>query len=163
MTRRRRLRTRTLVVSLAAALAVAIVLPALGAPDPTQGALRSWDAVIGDGRAGEPLPLQVIIVLAAQPAAAIDSPDAVKTATATQQLDLDALTQVGIVVNVQYRFVNALNAVSATVRPDQLAQIRAAPQVAGVYPVRKIYPAATVAKQLTSVGRAGRPIAGVRA
>ena len=39
MTRRRRLRTRTLVVSLAAALAVAIVLPALGAPDPTQGAL----------------------------------------------------------------------------------------------------------------------------
>ncbi|MDX6561766.1 MAG: hypothetical protein QOD65_1580, partial [Gaiellales bacterium] len=82
MTRRRRLRTRTLVVSLAAALAAvagAVVLPALGAPDPTQGALRSWDAVIGDGRSGEPLPLQVIFVLAAQPAVAIDSPDAVKT------------------------------------------------------------------------------------
>jgi subtilisin family serine protease len=163
MTRRRRLRTRTLVVSLAAALAVAIVLPALGAPDPTQGALRSWDAVIGDGRSGEPLPLQVIIVLAAQPAAAIDSPDAVKTAAATQQLDLDALTHVGIALSVQYRYLNALNAVSATVRPDQLAQIRAAPEVAGLYPVRKLYPAVTVAKQLTSVGRAARPIAGTRA
>ena len=42
---------------------------------------------------------------------------------------------------MQYRFVNALNAVSATVRPDQLAQLRAAPEVAGVYPVRKLYPA----------------------
>jgi subtilisin family serine protease len=166
MTRRRRLRTRTLVVSLAAALAAvagAVVLPALGAPDPTQGALRSWDAVIGDGRSGEPLPLQVIIVLAAQPAVAIDSPDAVKTATATQQLDLDALTHVGIAISVQYRYVNALNAVSATVRPDQLAQIRAAPQVAGVYPVRKVYPAETVAKQLRSAGKAARPLAGARA
>ena len=83
MTRRRRLRTRTLVVSLAAALAVVIVLPALGAPDPTQGALRSWDAVIGDGRSGEPLPLQVIIVLAAEPAVAIDSPSAVKIGRAS--------------------------------------------------------------------------------
>ena len=82
MTRRRRLRTRTLVLSLAAALGVAVVLPALGAPDPMQQALRSWDAVIRDGRAGEPLPLQVIIVLAAPPAVSIDSPDAVKIATA---------------------------------------------------------------------------------
>jgi subtilisin family serine protease len=163
MTRRRRLRTRTLVVSLAAALAGAVVLPALGAPDPVQRALRSWDAVIGDGRSGEPLPLQVIVVLAAQPAVAIDSPAAVKTAAATQQLDLDALTQAGIVVSVQYRFVNAINAVSATVRPDQMARLRAAPEVAGVYPVRKLYPAETVAEQLASLGSAARPIAGARA
>ncbi len=164
MTRRRRLRTRTLVLSLAAALAGAIVLPALGAPDdPVEQALRSWDAVIGDGRSGEPVPLQVIIVLAAQPTVAIDSPSAARTAAATQQLDLDALARVGIAVNVQYRFINAINAVSATVRPDQMAQLRAAPEVAGVYPVRKLYPAATVAKQLASLGAAARPIAGARA
>ena len=62
-------------------------------------------------------------------------------------------------MNVQYRFVNALNAVSATVRPDQLAQLRAAPEVAGVYPVRKLYPAATVARHLASLGAAARPLA----
>ena len=60
---------------------------------------------------------------------------------------------------MQYRFVNALNAVSATVRPDQLALLRAAPEVAGVYPVRKLYPAGIVAEQLASLGAAARPVA----
>ena len=53
------------------------------------------------------------------------APEASKTAAATQQLDLDALTRAGIWMSIQYRFVNALNAVSATVRPDQVAQLRA--------------------------------------
>jgi hypothetical protein len=61
-------------------------------------------------------------------------------------------------MKVQYRFVNAINAVSATVRPDQLAQLRAAPEVAGVYPVRKLYPAATVAKHLAALGASARPL-----
>jgi subtilisin family serine protease len=163
MTRRRRLRTRTLVLSLAAALVGAVVLPALGAPDPLQGELRSWDGVIGDGRSGESLPLQVIVVLAAPPAVSVDSPEASRIATATQQLDLDALARGGIWMSVQYRYVNALNAVSATVRPDQLAQLRAAPQVAGVYPVRKVYPAGTVATHLASLGAGARPLAGAAA
>jgi minor extracellular serine protease Vpr len=157
MTRRRR--TRLFALALAASLAGVVVLPALGAPDPLQGALRSWDAVIHDGRSGETLPLQVIVVLAAPPAVAIDSPQASKLAGLTQQLDLDAITSRGIWMSVQYRFVNALNAVSATVRPDQLAQLRAAPEVAGVYPVRKLYPAATVARHLASLGAAARPLA----
>ena len=73
MTRRRRLRTRTLVLSLAATLGGIAALPVHGAPDPMQQALRSWDAVIGDGRSGQALPQQVIIVLAAPPAVSIDS------------------------------------------------------------------------------------------
>jgi minor extracellular serine protease Vpr len=163
MRRRRRLRMRTLVLSLAATLVGAVVLPALGAPDPLQGALRSWDGVIGDGRSGEPLPLQVIVVLAAPPAVSVDSSDASRIAKATQQLDLDALARGGIWMSVQYRYVNALNAVSATVRPDQLAQLRAAPQVAGVYPVRNVYPAGTVVTHLASLGAAARPLAGAAA
>ena len=59
-------------------------------------------------------------------------------------------------MSIQYRFVNALNAVSATVRPDQIAQLRAAPEVAGVYPVRRLYPAATVARHLAVARRAPR-------
>ena len=55
-------------------------------------------------------------------------------------------------MSIQYRFVNALNAVSATVRPDQVAQLRASPEVAGVYPVRRLYPAATVARHLAALG-----------
>ena len=149
---------RLFALSLAAALAGIVALPAMGAPDPLQAALRSWDAVIHDGRSGEALPLQVIVVLAAPPAVSIDSPQASKLAGSTQQLDLDALTSKGIWMKVQYRFVNAINAVSATVRPDQLAQLRAAPEVAGVYPVRKLYPAATVARHLASLGAAARPL-----
>ena len=159
MTRRRRLRTRTIVVSLAAALVGALVIPAQGAPDPTNAVLRSWDTVIGDGRSGQALPAQVIIVLAAPPAVSVDSPDASQIAGEAQQLDVDALTKRGFDLVIQYKFVNALNAIAATVRPDQLAQLRAAPEVAGIYPVRKLYPAEVVAAHLKSMTRAARPLA----
>ena len=163
MTRRRRLRTRTLVLIVAAAAAGAVAITATGAPDPVQQQLRSWDGVLSDGRAGQALPQEVIIVLAAPPAVAIDSPVAVKTAAATQQLDLDAIARMGIELDIKYRYVNALNAVSATVRADQVGQLRAAPEVAGIYPVRNLYPAATVAKHLRSLGAGARPLAGKRA
>jgi subtilisin family serine protease len=156
---RRRLRTRTLVLSLAATLAGVAALPVHGAPDPLGPALRSWDVVIGDGRSGQSLPQQVIIVLAAPPAVSVEGASASKTAATTQQLDLDALTRAGIWMSIQYRFVNALNAVSATVRPDQIAQLRASPEVAGVYPVRRLYPAATVARHLAALGADARPLA----
>ena len=159
MTRRRRLRTRTLVLSLAATLAGIVALPVQGAPDPLLQVLRSWDVVIGDGRSGQALPQQVIVVLAAPPAVSLDGADASKIATTTQQLDLDAIERAGIWMSIQYRFVNALNAVSATVRPDQIAQLRAAPEVAGVFPVRRLYPAATVARHLAALGAAARPLA----
>ena len=115
--------------------------------------------VIGDGRSGQALPQQVIVVLAAPPAVSIEGSRASKTAAASQQLDLDAIARAGIWMSIQYRFVNALNAVSATVRPDQIAQLRAAPEVAGVYPVRRLYPAATVARHLAALGADARPLA----
>ncbi|HET6171929.1 MAG TPA: S8 family serine peptidase [Gaiellales bacterium] len=155
---RRRLRTRTLVLSLAATLAGIAALPVHGAPDPLSAALRSWDVVIGDGRSGQALPQQVIIVLAAPPAVALDGADASKTAATTQQLDLDAIARAGIWMSINYRYVNALNAVSATVRPDQVAQLRASPEVAGVYPVRRLYPAAMVARHLAALGKDARPL-----
>src|SRR5262249_7562865 len=99
-------------------------------------------------------------VLAAPPAVSVDSPDASKIAASSQQLDLDAIERAGIWMKIQYRFVNALNGVSATVRPDQMAQLRAAPEVAGVYPVRRVYPAATVARHLAALGAAARPLSG---
>src|SRR3978361_137753 len=159
MTRRRRLRTRPIVLRRAAAAAAAVVIPAIGAPDATQEALRSWDGVIGDGRAGQAVPAQVIVVLAAPAAVAIDSPEAPKAAALAQQLDLTALAARGIDLSVQYKYVNALNAVSATVRPDQLAQLRGSPEVAGVYPVRMLYPAEVVAANLQSLSKASRPLA----
>ncbi len=159
MKRRRRMRTRTLALSLAAALAGVAALPVQGAPGPLDSALRAWDVVISDGRSGQALPQQVIIVLAAPPAVSVDGADASKTAAATQQLDLDAITRAGIWMSIQYHFVNALNAVAATVRPDQVAQLRAAPEVAGVYPVRRLYPAAIVARHLAKLGADARPLA----
>ena len=98
--------------------------------------------MIGDGRSGEPLPLQVIIVLAAAAGRLDRQPGGVKIATETQQLDLDALTRVGIDLGIKYRYVNALNAVSATVRPDQMAQLRAAPRGRrGLSRCARLYPA----------------------
>ncbi|MDX6571255.1 MAG: hypothetical protein QOC86_411, partial [Gaiellales bacterium] len=72
MKRRRRMRTRTFALTLAAALAGVAALPVQGAPGPLDAALRAWDVVISDGRSGQALPQQVIIVLAAPPAVSVD-------------------------------------------------------------------------------------------
>ena len=129
------------------------------------GALRSWDAVIGDGRSGEPLPLQVIVVLAAPPAARDRRPGrGRRPRRATQQLDLDALTRVGIVreraVPLRQRAQRRRRRRCA---PTSSRSCARRPQVAGVYPVRKLYPAATVAEQLASLGRARRARSRARA
>ena len=102
-------------------------------------------------------------MLAAPAAVSVEGPGAIRTATATQKLDLDVIARTGIELGIKYRYVNALNAVAATVRPDQLALLRASPVVAGVFPVRNVYPAETVAENLKQLGAAARPLAAARA
>ena len=152
MTRRRRLRTRTIVLILAATAGAAVVIPALGAPDATQQALRSWDAVIGDGRSGEPLPGRSSSSWRRRrpSRSTARSLEGRRPGAAARPHGARAR---GIDLSVRYKYVNALNAVSATVRPDQLAQLRGAPEVAGVYPVRTLYPAEVVAAHLKSMRR----------
>ena len=161
MTRRRRLRTRTLVLSLAATLAGIVALPVQGAPDPLQQALRSWDVVIGDGRSGQALPQQVIIVLAAPPAVSVEGADASKTAAATQQLDLDALdARRHLDVHPVPLRQRAQRRLGDGARPTRSRSCAPRPRSPASIPCARLYPAATVARHLAALGRRRAPARG---
>ena len=132
---------------------MAPVLPALGAPRVGRCDHRR------PGRRAA-CPLQVIIVLAAQPAVAIDGPTPSRPRRRRSSWTCGRVPRRwASVVNVAgARGVNALNAVSG-VRPDQLAEIQAAPEVAGVYPVRRLCPGGDGRQGPAALGADARPIA----
>ena len=78
----------------------------------------------------------------------------------TQQLDLDALTRAGIwhVHPVPLR-QRAQRRLGDGARPIRSRSCAPSPEVAGVYPVRRLYPAATVARHLAALGADARPLA----
>ena len=152
--------SRRLTAILLAAGAIASAVPALAATGSTRSLIGAWRELVGDGRAGESLPLQVIVVLhtpAAVELAGSARPGAV--AAAAQARDLQALRDRGLWIREQYRYTNALNGFSATVRPDQLGLIEAAPEVAAVYRVRRVYPAGIVDSSLALLGDSAKPLA----
>ena len=145
---------------LLAAGAIAGAVPALAATGSTRSLIGAWRELVGDGRAGESLPLQVVVVLRAPAAVELagnDRPGAV--AAAAQSRDLRALRDRGLWIREQYRYTNAINGFSATVRPDQLGLIEAAPEVAAVYRVRRVYPAGIVDSGLALLGDSAKPLA----
>ena len=140
--------------------AIAGAVPALAATGSARSLIGAWREIVGDGRAGESLPLQVIVVLHAPAAVELtgrDRPGAV--AAAAQSRDLKSLRDRGLWIREQYRYTNAINGFSATVRPDQLGLIEASPEVAAVYRVRRVYPAGIVDSGLALLGDSAKPLA----
>ena len=145
------------------AAGAAVGVPAKGASaislDPVAGA---WRDIVGDGRGGSALPVDVIVVLRAPAIADAPpgDPNAAVAARRAQDAALGALAQQGIDLRVSAGYLDAINAVAATVGPDQLAALRAAAQVRGVYPDRQVYAASVVdSGSLSSLGDAARPAA----
>ena len=152
--------SRRLSAFLLSAAAIAGAVPALAATGSTRSLIGAWRELVGDGRAGESLPLQVVVVLRAPAAVELvgnERPGA--AAAAAQSRDLQALRDRGLWIREQYRYTNAINGFSATVRPDQLGLIEAAPEVAAVYRVRRVYPAGIVDSGLALLGDAAKPLA----
>ena len=140
-------------------LAAAVALPSIAAENASRALVRAWSEVVGDGRAGATQPLQVIIAFEAPPAALREGVPRPAAAVASDQSKaLETLRARGIWIHVGYRYTNAINGISATVRSDQMQELRESPLVAGVFRVRRLYPAAIVESGLAGIGASALPL-----
>jgi subtilisin family serine protease len=137
--------------------AVAVVAAALllvaGAARAQDPASRGWQVVFGDrARAAAQGEQRVLVVLstpsladrvAATPRATRPREQRRWSAEAggAQRLLLAALRKRGVVVRRDEIFTRTFNGFSAVVTPRALAELERSPGVAGVYPVRTVYPA----------------------
>jgi hypothetical protein len=137
------------------ATALAAVGAVEGAGDPlTRAAARAWHSVFGE-RAKAPPERRVLVLLAAPSLA--DRMAAVEgnagageqrrwnaQAEGAQRLLLAGLRERGITVERDRVFTRTINGFSAVVDARGLAELERATGVAGVYPVRTVYPAASL-------------------
>jgi subtilisin family serine protease len=160
------------------ALATALLAAALtgsataAAADPPTEA-HSWRSAF-EQRQAVPLDDRMIVVLAApslaERMAAASAPlspkrqrEYVRRANALQVRLLGALRAQGIRIQRELVFTRTLNGFSARLGARALAALESAPGVAGVYPVRAVYPASLSARALERpelLGRHGVTLAG---
>jgi minor extracellular serine protease Vpr len=142
--------------------AMALAATALTLAGTVQGAGESaarmtanaWHAVFGDRPQAAPAPAQRVLVVLAAPSLAdrvaaageAPSPRQQRRWTAevegTQRLLLAGLRERGITLQREHAFLRTFNGFSASVSPRAVAELERANGVAGVYPVRTVYPAA---------------------
>jgi hypothetical protein len=118
-------------------------------------AASSWRGLVGDPRVQVAIGQRMLVVLRgpslADRVAAGGRPSRQQarqwtaSAFAAQQQLLSTLAAAGVRVRREFRYARVLNAFSAALDGRALAMLEAAPQVAGVYPVRAAYPATSAA------------------
>jgi subtilisin family serine protease len=129
-------------------------------------AARAWHGVFGDRPEPAPEQRQRVLVVLSSPSladrlAAEEEPTAeqqrkwTSEADGAQQLLLAGLRERNVRVKRDHVFTRTFNGFSALVSPRALAELERAHDVAGVYPVRTVYPAAPTAE--TVVGRDFQP------
>lgn len=143
----------------AALAAIALVATALILADPVRGAggavvratAAAWRGVFPD-RPRPALSQRSIVVLSApsladrvagseEPLSPEEQKRLVAEAEAAQRVLLAHLRERGIVLRPEHTFTRTLNGFSADVGPRALAELERTRGVAGVYPVRTVYPA----------------------
>ena len=157
---RRRIRTRQTALALSLLVVTAVAANAAGGI--RREAVRTWGDITSPARASHPADARVIVVLRGHPAAtrkdAVGSGAAATAAKAAQDRALGQLAAAGIDLAVQQRFTRTVNAVVATVRGDQRAQLAAQHAVLGIYPVRQLVPATVSESVATALGDPVRPV-----
>jgi hypothetical protein len=154
---------------LAAGLALAGTVEGAG-DSVARTAARAWHGVFGDRPKAATEQKQRVLVMLSSPsladrmAAAERKPNAKRQrawtseAEGAQQLLLAGLRERRVRIVRDQVFTRTFNGFSALVTPRALAELERAHDVAGVYPVRTVYPAAPTAE--TVVGRDFQPDAG---
>src|SRR5918994_1299443 len=159
MRMRRRLRgTRRLAAFALAAAALVVVGTVQGAGSSVgQAAAQAWRAVFGE-RAETTWEQRVVVVLAApsladrmaveEEAGAREQRRWTAQAEGAQNLLLAGLRQRGVSIRRDHVYTRTFNGFSTVVDGRALAEIERATGVAGVYPVRTVYPAAALRPDL---------------
>jgi len=156
---RRRIAPAILLAVSAVALVLAVAMPSGGAaPGPNRAVAAGWAELLRDGRAGATLPIEVVLLFDAPSVAEVAAGGGAPEAARRQQAALDSLASRGLRIDVRRRYLNALNAVVTTIPPTIADDLRRSPEVAAVYPVRRIYPATIVESALAVLGDAARPL-----
>ena len=149
-------RTTTLGVIALAATALVLVAPITGAGESAlRAAAAAWRDVFSD-RPRTAFAQRMIVVLAAPSLAdrmaAAETPPTpeeqrrwVAEADAAQKLLLSRLRERGVELEPEYSFTRTMNGFSAMLDPRALAELERMNGVAGVYPVRTVYPASIAA------------------
>jgi minor extracellular serine protease Vpr len=165
---------------------IALVATALALAGTVQGAgdsaarmaARAWDGVFGDRPAPAAEHRQRVLVVLSSPSLA-DRLAAAKTpptaeeqrqwtadADSAQRLLLAGLDDRGVEVERDHVFTRTLNGFSARVTARAVAELERVKGIAGVYPVRTVYPAAESSQELVAgrlsggAGRAGVSLPG---
>lgn len=159
----------------AVALAATLVSVAAGAGrtgrDDLRVAASAWRGLVGTPRQQVAVGQRVIVVLnspsladrvAAAGGQATEAQERQWTASAlaADNLLITRLAQQGVQIHPEFRYARVLTGFSAPLDPRAVALLERAPEVAGVYPVRIVYPASLSSKMIKS-GRLA-PGAGVR-
>jgi minor extracellular serine protease Vpr len=144
---------------LATALALAGTVEGAG-DSLARTAARAWNGVFGDRPQPTPEPKQRVLVVLTSPSladrmgAVEDEPSArqqrrwTADAEGAQRLLLAGLRERMVRVVRDQVFTRTFNGFSALVTPRALAELERAHDVAGVYPVRTVYPAAATAETI---------------
>ena len=160
MPRRPRLaRTSALATAAALMTALALVGPVQGAADSVvRAAARAWQSVFGD-RPAPAFERRMLVVLAAPSladrvtaaegqASAQEQREWTADAEAQQEAILAGLASRGITLKRDLVFTRTVNGFSALLDARAVAELERTPGVAGIYPVRAVYPAAAGADAL---------------
>ncbi len=160
MPRRPRLAwTPALATVAALTTALALVGPVQGAAESVvRAAARAWQSVFGD-RPAPAFEQRMLVVLAAPSladrvsaaegkASAEDQRQWTADAEAQQEAILAGLASRGIRLERDHVFTRTMNGFSALLDPRAVAELERTPGVAGIYPVRAVYPAAIGAETL---------------
>lgn len=154
-----RLRVAVLALVAAGAAGVAVVPPVIGAGESAvRAAASAWDGVFGE-RAQPVAEGRMIVVLEAPsvaeriaqaetPPTAEDQMRWVAEADASQRLLVARLRERGLDVERVRSFTKTLNGFSAVLDARAAAELGRMDGIAGVYPVRTLYPAALTAEAL---------------
>ena len=155
------LRTITLAALALVATALALAGTVEGAGDTAaRTAARAWHGVFGDRPKPAPEPQQRVLVVLTSPsladrmAAAEGEPTSEQQrgwnaeAEGAQQVLLAGMRERHVRIARDEVFTRTFNGFSALVSPRALAELERAHDVAGVYPVRAVYPAAPTAETI---------------
>ncbi|MEO9177025.1 MAG: S8 family serine peptidase, partial [Gaiellales bacterium] len=119
----------------------------------------AFNEIVHGARLPDSLPVEVIVVLSA-PSVADAAPgaaDAAANVAASQHAVIVAARNANIPLRIHQTFRNALNGFSAFVPRTDVGQLPSIAGVAGVYPVRRVYPAGVVESSLAALGSSAQP------